>query len=303
MPPERRDMSDPSTKMRVACIQMRSGLSRRVNIKDAEALIRDAAAQGADFITTPEMTNVVDRHPGRLLTDLPHEADLQEVEAFSGLAEELAIWLLAGSFAVRAETSPKPDQQGKTSSDTGRACNRSYLFGPDGKIKARYDKLHMFDVQLPHGETWRESAVYEAGQTAQMVTMPAANIGLSICYDVRFPGLYRRLAQEGAGILCIPAAFTKQTGQAHWEVLLRARAIECGAFVVAPAQGGTHEDGRQTWGHSMIINPWGDIIAHLDHDEPGVIVADLALDQIETARQRIPNLTLERVPDDITLVL
>jgi len=268
--------------IRAACVQMRSGLSRETNTREAIALIEAAAKDGATVISTPEMTNVVDRKPARLLADLPTEENLSEIEAFAETARRLGVWVHAGSFAVRAAGDP---QQSK-------AANRAFLFSPAGAVTARYDKLHMFDVSLPHGETWRESAVYEPGSHLAMPDIGAATLGLSICYDVRFPALYRQMAQQGAEVFCIPAAFTRQTGRAHWSVLLRARAIECGAFVLAAAQGGDHEDGRETWGHSMIIDPWGAVLASLDHDEPGFIVADLDISQVAMARQRIPNLAL-----------
>ena len=276
-------------KHTVACVQMRSGLDRKRNVDDAIALIRQAASEGAQFIATPEMTNIVDRKAARLLADLPEEAQLEEIDQFAACAKELNIWLLIGSMAV---CSPKSDGV------KNRAFNRGYLFSPttdtDRNIAARYDKIHMFDVSLPKGETWKESSVYVPGEKSVVAQTDYAKLGLTICYDVRFPHLYRKLAQEGAELLCIPAAFTKQTGKAHWETLLRARAIECGSFVIAPAQGGVHEDGRETWGHSMIIDPWGNIVAHAGHDNPGIIIADLDLSLVASTRQRIPNLSAGR---------
>lgn len=263
-----------------ACVQMRSGLDRAQNTKDALALIGEAARKGASFIATPEMTNVVDRKASRLLADLPDEAGLDEIRAFAGVAKEHGVWLLIGSLALSVAG--------------GKAANRSFLFSPDGAIAARYDKLHMFDVDLPGGESWKESKIYEPGAEAMLVNASLAKIGLTICYDLRFPGLYRGLSQAGAQVLCVPAAFTRQTGEAHWETLLRARAIENGAFVIAPAQGGIHEDGRETFGHSMIINPWGKVLAHANHDEPGLILAEIDLSQAREARERIPNLGLEQ---------
>jgi predicted amidohydrolase len=267
-------------KFVAACIQMRSGLDRERNVRDAVALIERAAAEGAEFIVTPEMTNVLDRVSARLLAHLPHEEALGEVEAFAGIARKRSVWLLVGSLAVKLGAK--------------RAANRSFLFSPEGEIKARYDKMHMFDVQLPKGETWKESAVYEAGNEAVLVETPFANIGLTICYDVRFPGLYRALAQAGAEVLCVPAAFTKQTGEAHWKTLLTARGIENGAFVVAAAQGGRHEDERDTYGHSMIVGPWGEILVEADGDEPGFILAEIDPAKSLEARARIPNLALDR---------
>lgn len=273
MPPE-------PQSLRVACVQMRSGVERKSNLEDALALIAEAAEKGARFIATPEMTNAVDRKARRLLDGLPDEAGLEEVAAFAGAAKENGAWLLIGSLAA--------------SDGAGRAVNRSMLFSPAGEIVARYDKLHMFDVDLPGGESWKESKVYTPGAEAALVETPIGKIGLSICYDVRFPSLYRRLAQAGAEILCVPAAFTRQTGEAHWKTLLTARAIENGAFVVAPAQGGLHEDGRETYGHSLVIGPWGEILAEASGDEPGVITADINLEEAREARSRIPNLGLER---------
>ena len=265
---------------RAAAVQMRAGLDRARNTADALALIGEAAAAGADFIATPEMTNVVDRKARRLLADLPDEAGLQEIDDFAEAAKAHGVWLLIGSMAVKT--------------DGGRAANRSFLFAPGGAVAARYDKLHMFDVDLPGGESWKESKVYAPGERAVMVEAPFAKLGLTICYDVRFPGIYRALSQAGAEVLCVPAAFTRQTGRAHWKTLLTARAIENGAFVIAPAQGGLHEDGRETYGHSLMIGPWGDILAEADGDAPGVVFADIDIEAARQARRRIPNLALEQ---------
>ena len=259
---------------------MRSGLERSRNVDDACALIAEAAGKGATFIATPEMTNVVDRKADRLFETLPEENSLTEIMAFSEAAKKHGVFLLIGSMAVKI--------------GERRAANRGFLFAPDGAIVARYDKIHMFDVDLPNGESWKESNVYQPGKEAVLVDTPIARIGLSICYDVRFPRLYRELCQNGAELLCVPAAFTRQTGIAHWKTLLAARAIENGAFVVAPAQGGTHEDGRQTYGHSLIIGPWGEILAEADGDEPGVVLAEIDPRAALEARQRIPNLALEQ---------
>ncbi|GAB4517932.1 MAG: carbon-nitrogen hydrolase family protein [Amphiplicatus sp.] len=263
-----------------ACVQMRSGLSRWRNVEDACALIAEAAGRGARFIATPEMTNVLDRDPDRMFADLPGEKDLEEIETFAEAARRHGVWLLIGSMAVRV--------------GARRAANRGFLYAPDGSLAARYDKIHMFDVQLPDGETWRESSVYAPGEEAVVAQTPLAAFGLTICYDVRFARLYRTLAQAGAQVLCVPAAFTRQTGEAHWHALLRARAIENGAFVVAPAQGGRHEDGRATFGHSLIIGPWGEILAEAESDAPGVIVSEIDPRKSREARERIPSLGLER---------
>ena len=264
---------------RAACVQMRSGLDRARNIEAALALIAEAAEGGAHFIATPEMTTAVDRNGDRLLASLPDGEAPDVLEAFSAAASGHGVWLLIGSTPVRRSA--------------GKLANRSLLFGPDGEVAARYDKIHMFDVSLADGESWRESRIYAPGGEAVVVRTPLAAIGLSICYDLRFPGLYRGLAQAGAEVICVPAAFTRQTGRAHWKTLLAARAIECGAFIVAPAQGGLHEDGRETFGHSMVIAPWGDILSEARGDEPGVIFADIDVGRVETARRQIPSLALD----------
>lgn len=278
---------DERTVFKAACAQMRSGVDRLRNIETACALIGEAASKGAHFIVTPEMTNAVDRDFERLSAALPEGEEIEEVKAFSNAAAEHGVWLLIGSLAINR--------------GDGRLANRSFLFGPDGAIAARYDKIHMFDVSLEDGESWRESRAYRAGSEAVVVETPLAKIGLSICYDVRFPHLYRAMARAGAELLCVPAAFTRQTGRAHWKTLLSARAIECGAFVVAAAQGGVHEDGRETFGHSLIISPWGDILAEAKGDEPGIILADIDPARVAAARRQIPSLALETAVKIITL--
>ncbi len=272
-------MDNQPAPLRVACIQMRSGLDRKKNVADACQLIAEAAAAGASFIVTPEMTNVVDRKGARLLETLPEESQLEEIGAFADAAKKHGAWLLIGSMAVKSGA---------------RAANRSYLFAPDGSVVATYDKIHMFDVDLPGGERWKESKIYAPGDNAVVAATKIGHVGLTICYDVRFPALYQELSRSGAEIICVPAAFTAQTGRAHWKTLLTARAIENGAFIIAPAQGGQHEDGRETWGHSLIIGPWGDVLAEASDDEPGVIIADIALREAHEARQRIPNLALDQ---------
>ncbi len=264
----------------VACAQMRSGVDPAANVAAASDLIREAAAGGATFIATPEMTTAIDRDADRLRAGLPVGEPLTEVDAFANLADALSVWLLIGSMPVRL--------------DERRIANRAFLFAPDGRIAARYDKIHMFDVSLPDGESWRESAIYEPGDAAIVADTPLGPTGLTICYDIRFPALYRRLAQAGATAFCAPAAFTRQTGEAHWSTLLRARAIENGAFVVAPAQGGRHEDGRETYGHSMVVDPWGRVLGELGHDDPGVLLADIDPSAAAEARRRIPSLGLDR---------
>jgi predicted amidohydrolase len=266
--------------MRVALVQMRSGADASRNFADAERLIREAAAEGAQFIATPETTHLVQKDAEKLFEALHYPDDDPVIPAFAKLAEELGVTLLVGSLALR--------------DGERRAVNRSHLFGTDGQLLATYDKAHMFDVGLGQGEVYSESTHYQAGDRAVLADVPGARLGLTICYDVRFAYLYRRLAQAGAQIIAVPAAFTRPTGKAHWEILLRARAVETGSYILAPAQGGLHEDGRKTWGHSMIVGPWGDIIAQLDHDEPGILVTDIDLEKVETARTRIPALHHDR---------
>jgi predicted amidohydrolase len=238
--------------------------------------VREAAAGGARLIATPEGTNILQRRKAELL---PQLVALENDPVVNGLRDEAkarGVWILVGSALVLRED--------------GKAANRSALIAPDGSIVATYDKLHMFDVDLPNGERARESETYEPGDRAVVVDAAGAKLGLTVCYDVRFPALFRALAMAGAQVITVPAAFTRPTGEAHWEVLLRARAIENGAFVLAPAQGGMHEDGRGTWGRSIAIAPWGEVLGMLDHDEPGVLMADLDLSAVDRARAAIPNL-------------
>jgi len=269
------------SKLDIALIQMRSGIDPEANLADATALIRQAASEGARLVLTPEVTNLVQKDWAAAVP-LMHTPETDPViPAFAGLAAELGISLLIGSMALKQETGRK-------------ALNRSYLFGPDGSLTAWYDKAHMFDVGLGQGESYRESDNYQAGERLVLAEAEGAKLGLSICYDVRFAYLYRRLAQAGAQVLTVPAAFTRTTGKAHWEVLLRARAIETGSYVLAPAQGGLHADGRRTWGHSMVVDPWGKVVAELDHDEPGILMAQLDLSRVDEARTRVPALTHDR---------
>lgn len=262
-------------KLRAAAIQLRSGIEPAANRAAAMPLLREAAVAGARFIVTPENTLRLDRDRERMLAAVGPEEGDAELRAWGRAAQELGVWLQLGSGAI--------------ATGGGKVFNRSFLFNPDGKIAARYDKINLFDVTLGGGETYRESETVEGGSKAVLVEGPSsAKIGLTICYDLRFAPLYSALANAGAEIITVPAAFTVPTGQAHWETLLRARAIETGAFIIAAAQGGRHEDGRATWGHSMIIDPWGKVLATLDHDQPGVIIADLDLDQVAAARAKIP---------------
>jgi len=266
-------------KFRAAAVQMRTGLDVDANVADAERLIRQAAAEGAGYVLTPEMTTVLDRRRQRLLAAIsPEEAD-PSLKRFRALAAELAIHLHIGSMAIRL--------------DDDTVANRAFVIGPDGAVLARYDKIHMFDVDLGDGESYRESKLYRPGGAAVAVDLPWTRLGVTVCYDVRFPPLYRALAAAGAVVVAVPAAFTQTTGEAHWHVLLRARAIETGSYVVAAAQGGHHEDGRETYGHSLIVDPWGRVLAEAERD-PVVIVADIDPEMSRTVRRRIPALANAR---------
>lgn len=264
------------TIFKAAAIQMRSGKEPARNVRDFEALVREAAGQGATYVQTPEMTGaIVGDKDARAAAFTSEDKDLV-VASGRKLAAELGIHLHVGSTAiVRAD---------------GKLANRAFLFGPDGATLAVYDKIHMFDVDLDNGESWRESSAYEPGREAVVADTALGKFGFAICYDLRFPQLFRAEALAGAEVLTAPAAFTRQTGLAHWHVLLRARAIENGAFVIASAQGGKHEDGRETFGHSLIIDPWGRILAEAAHDEPGVIIAEIDTRHSSDARKKIPNL-------------
>jgi len=270
-------------RLEVALIQTRTPATASAGLAHVEPLIREAAAGGAQLVLTPEGTNFLEQRRGLRDAALSTEDADAAVLGLRALASELGVWLLIGSAIVRSEAP----------GDT-RAANRSLLIDPTGAITARYDKLHVFDVDLANGETYRESASVRPGVGATVAETPWGGLGLSICYDVRFPHLYRALAKSGAAMIAAPAAFTRPTGEAHWETLLRARAIETGAFVLAPAQGGAHEDGRQTWGRSLIIGPWGEVIARADHDEPGVLHARLDLSAVDRARAAIPALRHDR---------
>lgn len=267
----------------IALIQTRTPATASAALAHVEPLIREAAVGGAKFILTPEGTNVLEQRRDRrdsVVTD--EDADLV-VLGLRRLAAELGVWLLIGSAIVRS------GQVGDS-----RAANRSLLIDAAGGIVARYDKLHVFDVDLPNGERYRESATVRPGDAAAVADTPWGRLGLSICYDVRFPYLYRHLAKAGAAMIAVPAAFTAPTGQAHWETLLRARAIETGAFVLAPAQGGLHEDGRRTWGRSTVVGPWGEILAQADHDDPCILTAKLDMEAVAKARAAVPALTHDR---------
>ena len=259
---------------KAAAIQMRSGLSVEQNTDDAVRLIRAAAKAGADYVLTPEMTTILTLDKDRLRASIAREADDPSLARFAALAAELGLYVHIGSMAIRLADG---------------LANRSFLIGPDGRVITSYDKIHMFDVDLPGGESYRESRVYRPGDRAVVADLPWARLGFSICYDLRFAALYRCLAAAGASVLAVPAAFTLTTGQAHWHVLQRARAIETGSFVIAAAQGGHHEDKLDTFGHSMIVDPWGKIIAEAD-TEPGFILADIDPAASMAARERVPSL-------------
>lgn len=261
---------------KAAIVQMRATRSIDENIAAVSDLIRGAASAGANYVQTPEMTNIIELNSSGLFGTIEPEQGNRALEEFRTLARDLGIWLHIGSMSIKLESD--------------RAANRAYLIAPSGTVTARYDKIHMFDVDLAGGESYRESKVYRPGDEAVLVDLPWGKLGLSICYDLRFPSLYRSLASAGAQMLAVPAAFTRQTGKAHWHILQRARAIETGCFVISAAQGGDHEDGRSTFGHSLMINPWGEIIAELDHDEPGFALADIDLSEVIAARGRVPSL-------------
>jgi predicted amidohydrolase len=265
---------------RAACIQLRSTTSVSENIETVERLVREAVARGAEYVQTPEMTNVVNRDRKALAASIFPESSDPSVKRLSALAGELGIVLHIGSLALKAAD--------------GRIANRALLFGRGGHVMARYDKIHLFDVDLPGGESWRESAVYHPGDRAVVADLPWLRLGVSICYDIRFPQLYRALAHAGAAALTAPAAFTRQTGEAHWHVLQRARAIENGAFVISAAQAGLHADGRETYGHSMIVAPWGEVLAEAGGQGPEIITAEIDPERSLQARQRIPVLMNER---------
>ncbi|MGB3021499.1 MAG: carbon-nitrogen hydrolase family protein [Methyloceanibacter sp.] len=267
--------STSATMFRAALVQLRSGRSVAPNLEMAEALIRRAAASGAQYVQTPENTAIMEIEPELLLASVEVEESAAPLRQLKALAKELGIWLHVGSLAIKLPS--------------GKIANRSYLIGPDGETVASYDKLHLFDVDLAGGESYRESRNYDAGAKAVLADLPWGRIGLSICYDLRFPGLYRALASAGASFIAIPAAFTRQTGEAHWRVLLRARAIETGAFVLAAGQGGLHENGRSTYGHSMIVSPWGDVLAEAGED-PQILLADIDPKLSAEARAKVPSL-------------
>ncbi|MFW6076224.1 MAG: carbon-nitrogen hydrolase family protein [Hyphomicrobiales bacterium] len=264
---------------RAGLVQLCTGTDMGANAEAVCALVRQACGSGADFVVTPEMTNVIEARRAALLDKVTEEAADPVVAALCDVAREQAIHILIGSVALRSGD---------------RLVNRSLLVTPDGAIAARYDKIHMFDVDLDGGESYRESRTYRPGEAAVTADLPWGKLGLTVCYDVRFPALYRCLAQAGAQFITVPSAFTRQTGAAHWHVLLRARAIETGAYVLAPAQGGKHESGRETYGHSLAVAPWGEIAAEIAGDAPGVVMCDIDPATVAEARRRIPSLANDR---------
>lgn len=262
-----------------ACVQLRSTGDVAENIRQTSAFVREAAAGGARFIATPENTNIMAQDNRAKLAATFDEADDPSLPAFTALAKELNVWLLIGSLHIKVSDN--------------KTANRSFLLAPDGTVRARYDKIHLFDVTVATGESYRESSQVEGGHEAVLADTEFGAFGVTVCYDLRFPQLYRRLARKGAFAFTIPSSFTVPTGEAHWHVLLRARAIENGAFVIAPAQGGLHANGRKTYGHSMIVGPWGEVLAEAG-TEPGVIFAEINPALSAEARSRVPSLEHDR---------
>jgi len=270
-----------SGRFKAACIQLSSAREVEPNILAASALIRAARDEGADLIMTPEVSDMMEPRRTERVAKAKDEASHAMLAAFRDLARETGAWLLLGSAVVRREDGDE------------RLANRSFLIAPDGAIAARYDKIHMFDVELAGGESYRESNAFRPGEAAVLAPLPWGMLGMTICYDLRFPHLYRALAQAGADFLSIPSAFTVPTGRAHWHVLMRARAIENGAFVFAPAQWGEHAEGRKTYGHSLIVAPWGEILAEAE-DGTGYIIAEIDPAAIADARRAVPALRHDR---------
>jgi deaminated glutathione amidase len=267
-------MSGPST-FKVALVGMRSGLDPRANLDAVLAAVDEAKQAGADYVQTPEMTNIMEVKRERLFANIFADENDPTLAALCDVARKLGIYIHVGSLAIKG--SPE------------KAVNRSFLIDRSGEVVARYDKIHMFDVDLAGGESYRESNTYRPGELAVVSDLPWGRLGLTICYDLRFPALYRALAEAGASFLAIPSAFTRQTGEAHWHVLIRARAIENGCFVFAAAQGGKHENGRETFGHSLIVDPWGRVLAE-GGSEPGLVMAEIDPAEAAAARAKIPSL-------------
>ena len=272
---------------RIALLQMTSGIDPAVNAATLVAAIRSAAGQGAVMLFTPEMSGLIDRDRARAAASIVAEADDPVLSRVCAAAAEAGIWVHLGSLAV-----PRAD---------GRFANRGFVIDPMGIIRARYDKLHLFDVDLPTGESWRESAAYAAGDAAIVMQTPIGMLGASICYDLRFPDLYRALSDAGATVLSVPAAFTRPTGAAHWHVLLRARAIESASYVVAAAQTGVHADGRATYGHSLVIDPWGTVVLDMG-EAAGLGYAEISPDSVTDVRARIPALDHRRPIPSVAVI-
>ena len=261
--------------MRIALYQATTGIDPERNARDLIDAVEEAGASGAAMLFTPEMSGLLDRDRERASAHLRSEADDPVLAAVRDAAARAGMWVHLGSLALAGERAD------------GRLVNRGFLIDAAGQIRARYDKMHLFDVDLPTGESWRESASYAPGERAVVAESPAGKLGLSVCYDLRFPDLYRTLTDAGATIVAVPAAFTVPTGEAHWHILLRARAIEAGAFVVAAAQVGRHEDGRETYGHSLVVDPWGRVLLDMG-SERGIGFAELDLEEVEAVRGRLP---------------
>ncbi len=268
-------MSGNPATFKAALIQMRTGVTPAANLDNAARMIGEAKSAGADYVQTPEMTNIMDVDRDRFFASIQEEDADSSLAGFRELARKHGIFIHVGSLAIKVA----PE----------KAANRGFVIDPKGAIAARYDKIHMFDVDLAGGESYRESRNYRPGEQAVISSLPWGVLGLTVCYDLRFPALYRALAEAGASILAIPSAFTRQTGEAHWNVLMRARAIENGCFVLAAAQGGKHENGRETFGHSIIVDPWGRVLAE-GGTEPGVVMAEIDPALVAQARSRMPSL-------------
>ena len=263
----------------VACVQTTSLREVQQSMAHAGALIREAARAGADLIATPECVSMMEPKRRLVLEKATDEASDVALQGFRDLAKETGRWLLAGSLIIKIEEE--------------RCANRSFLINPDGRVVARYDKAHMFDVDIGERESYKESRTYQPGTRAVVADLPWGKLGMTVCYDMRFPYLYRTLAHAGATLLTVPSAFTRPTGRAHWHTLLRARAIETGCFVFAPAQCGEHPGGRTTYGHSLIISPWGEILAEAG-EEPGVVLANIDMTCVAQTRTKVPSLTHDR---------
>ena len=272
---------------RIAIFQSRTGIDPQANAAALVSAVEQAASGGAEMLFTPEMSGLLDRDAERARKSVRKQDEDPVLAACREAAARNAIWLHIGSIAVAAED--------------GKFANRGFVIDPNGDIRASYDKIHLFDVDLPTGESWRESNVYVGGSESVVVGgTPVGNLGLTICYDLRFPSLFARLSEAGAQVISVPAAFTVPTGQAHWEVLLRARAIEAGVFVVAAAQSGRHEDGRETYGHSLLVDPWGEILLDME-GQVGVAFADVNLEQLAEVRGRVPAIDHRRpIPEPVT---